>query len=73
MFDPENLLAQNRAASVFITLGGSPDVGSDVWDAAGHAIEQAYRGPLPIGLAARTAIVLALLLVAKLCSTGVLP
>jgi len=72
MSDTTKPRAPAGSASAFVAPTERPGSEFDIWAAAGHAIELAYREPAPMSLALRVAVVAALVVAAKLCAAGVL-
>ncbi len=72
MFHRTKLRASANSASAFLIPTGLHEPGFDSWSQAGRAIEAAHRVPAPMSQAVRTAVVLALITAARICSTGML-
>jgi len=73
MFDRAKPRASSDNVSAFVALAGPGDSRSDIWTEVGRGLELACCTPPPIGLAAGSAIALALVVAAMLCLPGALP
>ena len=72
MFEIAKFQMPESATSAFMPSDASQDSRRDMWAEAGRSIELAYCGPLPIGMATRAVIALAIVAAAKLCTTAAL-
>jgi hypothetical protein len=72
MFDTTKLRAPAGSASAFVASTEPRVSRFDIRAEAGRAIELGYRAPTQMGEAVRVAVVVGLVVVAKLCSAWVL-